>query len=156
MKAIDKERVLRVWQRVRSAPEVPDLRFLAAETLTAAVMLRTLSRRFRDYRRDILWEMAQQELSQGALLKGMIALTLGSEPGIRAEAVKLERTENLLRRCWEGMVHRSKVYSGLRTDPEFGRIYTHLAAREEEHSRQLLAILGAMGGSGTPRRSGQP
>ena len=156
MENIDREKALRVWQRVQSAPEAQDLGYLAEEALTDGAVLLRLSRRFQGQWRKRLWDMSRQEQHQGMVLKGIIAVTRGSSPGIRAERVNLVRTESLLRRCWQRMERRSRIYGTMAADPEFGRIYADFAAREDAHCRQLLLLLGTIRGSDIPRRNGQP
>ena len=156
MDAFDREKAIKVWQRVRNGAENQNLGQLAEAALTDGVLLMRLSRRFQGTWRKRLWDMSRQEQQQGMMLKGMIALTRDTVPPIRAERIPLERTESILRRCWQSMVQRSQIYSAMTADSEFGRIYADFAAREEANCRQLLLLLGAMPGSDIPRRSGRP
>ena len=158
MEAFDSSKVLRVWQRVRSAPEseVPDPRALAEEELTDAAALAALARRFTGNRRKGLEALAKQAQSHGAQLKGILALTQENAPEIRSGSLGLTQTESLLRRCGDRMHRRGVLYRSLESDPRFGRTYAALAAEEEAGSRLLLELLGSMPRPGIPRRNGPP
>lgn len=156
MEAFDREKALRVWQRVRGLPETPDLQALAEEALTDGAALLTLSRRFPDRRGQLLRQLSRQEQAHAGVLKGILAQTRGVAPRIRASAVKLERTESLLRRCREGMRHRLEIYTALSADPDWGKVYGTLAAQEQTQLLRLLELMGAIPPTNSPPRNRQP
>lgn len=153
MEGFDREKALRVWQRVRGVPEETRIAPLAEEELTDAAMLLSLSRRFPGPWGRRLQTMARQDREHAARLKGLLALTRGTSPGLRAGALPVERTESLLRRCLERKQRRTELYGAMRENPEFGSLWETLAVREGEHCLALLELLGAMHQPASPGNS---
>lgn len=156
MDAFDREKALRVWQRVRGTPEELRLAQLAAEELTDAAALLSLARRISGSRGRRLEQMARQDREHAARLKGLLALTQGSVPRLRAGVLPVERTDSLLRRCLERKQRRTELYGAMGNNPEFGSIWNALAAQEEAHCSSLLELLGLMSRSDSPPHTRQP
>ena len=144
MDTFDREKALRVWQRVRGTPEEPRIAQLIQEELTDAAVLASLSRRFPGSRGQRLAQMARQDREHAARLKGILSLTQGCTPRLRAAALPVERTDSLLRRCLERKQRRTELYGAMGSDPRFGSLWQTLAAREEAHCVTLLELLGTM------------
>ena len=154
METFDPEKAARVWQRVqgKEAPSWEEkathysqgLSPLIAGELEDGEAYLTLSRRFRGKQALILQKIAQQEQSHAACLQGIGALTGEKKPLAGTAAFRPEGTEALLRRCYGRELQCIAAYEARTGDPQFGPVYTRLAAQEREHCSIILELLGSL------------
>ena len=150
MEKIDEEKARQVWQRVQStapgtAREQGLGELIAQEWTTAATYL-LLSRQLQGRTAGILRTVHQQEMANVACLKGIYTLLTGSRPAIRAVPPAPEAPENALRRCYGQEMQSLARYESRSSDPEFGQVFSRLAAQKREHCRLVLEILGSLKG----------
>ena len=147
MPSIDPEKAARVWQRVRADTDmglVPqDLLALIAEEQNDATTYLHLSRRFQGSRGLLLREMAQQEQTHAACLKGIYTLITGTRPVVRAQPVIREAPELTLRRCYSREMQCLSRYEAKSADAQYGQVFARLAQQEREHCRLILELLGS-------------
>ena len=117
---------------------------LMMEMGTAAENYRRLSGCFSGWQAEALNRMAREAKAQSACVGGICALILGETPeksfplpdtGILSVRLKkaYARTMRLLAAC-----------EGYREDPEYGPVFQRLAAKQQEHCRKILEIIGSL------------
>lgn len=156
MNTIDPQKAARVWQRVQqSAPATPSapapqaidteaLQQMILQEWTDAATYLHLSRRLNGPQRAALYRMFQEEQTHAACLKGIYTLTTGSHPKIRTTPLEQENTVVLLRRCYGREMRALAQYEARSSDPEYGHIFSRLAAQEREHCKTILQLLGSI------------
>ena len=145
MHNIDPKKAAQVWQRVQSQnPTVPDqatlLTLIVQEQEDAAAYLH-LSRQFEGKDAATLRQIAYQEQSHAACLRGIYALQTGKKPELHTPPVPRENRKVLLRRCYSREMQSLAQYKARSNDPEYGHIFTRLAFQEQEHCHTLLLLL---------------
>lgn len=148
METLDQQKEARVWRAVRGAEESPRpeqglLAMIAHEWADAATYL-WLSRRISGPDSQLLREMAQQEQSHGACLKGLYTMLTGARPTVRSVPVKQETVEASLRRCYGREMQCLALYEARCSDAQYGAVFQRLAQQEREHCHKLLEILGRL------------
>ena len=146
MNSYDPKKAAAVWQRVQGqTPAPPDsaslLTLIAQEQEDASTYLH-LSRQFTGKESAALRQMAYQEQSHAACLRGIYALLTGKKPALHTPPAPLENRQVLLRRCYGREMQSLTQYKARTDDPQYGHIFTRLAAQEQEHCHILLGILG--------------
>ncbi len=156
MDKIDPQKAARVWQRVhtdapaqnsvQAPPQNPvqGLPELIAQEWTDAAIYLQLSRRFQGKDSAILRQMAQQEQSHTACLKGIYTLITGAQPMVRAVPPAQESTQAILRRCYGREMRCLAQYEERASHPEYGQVFSRLAEQEREHCRLVLELLGKL------------
>ena len=153
MDTIDLKKAAAVWQRVQGGsappaePAVPDtqaLLALIAEEWNDATTYLSLSRHFQGKDSALLRQMAQQEHSHAACLKGIYALITGSHPRFHTPPVPKEPPDILLRRCYGREMRCLAQYERRCADPDYGPVFIRLAQQERDHCRQVLELLGKL------------
>ena len=146
MDRIDPTKAAAVWQRVHSsAPpsrSAQALLTLIHDELADGTLYQQLARHFTGARSTQLLQMAKQEFSHAACLKGMYQLIAGEKADVPAPKLAPDTPEAILRRCYGREMHCLAQYEAHSTDPDYGGVFTQLAKQEQEHCRQLLEILG--------------
>ena len=146
MQSIDNAKAARVWQRVQESghPKEDGLLAMIAQEWTDAATYLQLSRRLQGKQSATLRAMYEQEQSHTACLKGLYTLITGTRPAVKALPVTADDTETILRQCYGREMQCLARYEQRSTDPEYGQIFSRLAAQEREHCRMLLEILGSL------------
>lgn len=146
METYDPKKAAQVWQRVLGeSPSVPShqgLQALIMEEQTNAAAYLSLSHRFPKNAAAQLRQLAGQAQQAAACLKGICILRSGSEPAVKPLPPAQESAQGLLRRCYVREMHCLSEYETHAADPEYGCIYTQLAAQKKAHCLQLLTLLG--------------
>jgi len=148
MNGYDPKMAARVWQRVQKAPDPapnPDqLLTLIAQEWTDAATYLSLSRRTQGKSSNLLYQLYQEEQAHVACLKGIYMLLTGNRPNVHSTPPERESLDRMLRRCYGREMQSLAQYEARSADPEYGQIFTRLAAQEREHCRMLLEILGSL------------
>ena len=149
MESIDLKKAAAVWQRVQGntpqASPLPDIHALAdmiAEEHADATAYLSLSRKFQGKDSAFLRQMAQQEQSHAACLRGIYTLLTGRQPRIHTPPAPQESVDVLLRRCYGREMRCLAQYENRTADPQYGPVFSRLAQQEREHCRQVLELLG--------------
>lgn len=148
MNSYDPQKAARVWQRVQGQQEAtrqePGIQELVMNEMLTASACQRLALQMKGKEQQ-LRQLAKEEMSHGACLKGMYFLITGERPDIAAPQNPAEPAERLLRRCYGQMLRNLKVYESRREDPEYGHVYDRLARQEREHCAMVLELLGGLG-----------
>lgn len=149
MEKFDNEKARRVWQRVQGTEGVPqdpgcNLQELVAREVEDGAMYLQLSRRFQGKDSILLRQMAEQEQSHAAILKGICALTTGNRPGTSSVPPQTGSVEVLLRRCYGREMQSLAEYERRAEDPQYGGVFRKMAEQEQSHCRILLELLGRL------------
>ena len=110
---------------------------------TAAENYRALARCFRGWQAECLTAMAREARAQQACLSGIRALVIGEE-SCRGIAGPPD-TGSLAVRLKKAYVRAMRLLSACEAwaaDPEYGPVFQRLAARQQEHCRKILEIIG--------------
>ena len=139
----------RVWRRVRgeeTAPAQPDLGLpgLIAGEMQAGAGYQALAGRFSGREAELLRQMAREERSHEAALRGMHFLVTGEHPAVKIGPQTREPLETALRRCYAGEMRSIAAYESRSHDREYSHVFASMAAQEREHSRQVLALLSTL------------
>ena len=152
MQAYDPEKAARIWDRVRQSPaaglDVQKLPALINEERTDAALYLMLSKQFQGKQNLILRQMAEQEQTHAACLKGIYTLVSGKRAAEYTPQPENAPLETILRHCYGREMRSLAAYEARSSDPEYGQVFSRLAAQEREHCRRILELLGSM----APRR----
>lgn len=147
MDSYDSAKANRVWQRVQGArPQfdgttLPDL--ITGEWQDAATYLQ-LSRRMPPKESQVLRRLFEEEQAHAACLKGIYTLTTGHRPTQKAAPPQQEPVEQILRKCYGREMRCLAEYESRSSDPEYGPVFSRLAAQEREHCRIVLELIGRL------------
>ena len=148
MEHYDPQKAARVWQRVQAqqpvitaASELQEM--IEEEWLDAATYLQ-LSRKFQGNTRDTLQKMFRDEQTHAACLKGIYTLTTGGHATVRNRQPVTESVLVTLRRCYGREMRSLARYEEKSKDPQYGQVFSRLAAQEKEHCRMILELLGSI------------
>ena len=142
----DAEKTAQIWKRVHGAPpagpDLSELLLMITEEQSDAASFLHLSRRFQGKTSAALRQMAYQEQSHAACLKGIYTMLTGSRPNPQPHSVPRDPLRQLLLRCYNRQLQRLRLYQTHIDDPEHGPSFARLAAQEQEHCHILLQLLG--------------
>ncbi len=146
MQSIDAAKAARVWQRVQNTatPKEEGLLGMIAHEWTDAATYLQLSRKFQGKQSAALRKMYEEEQSHTDCLKGLYTLITGTRPAVKAVPVTSDNIEALLRQCYGREMQCLALYEQRSSDPEYGQIFTRLAAQEKDHCRVILEVLGSL------------
>ena len=148
MKPYDPNTAAKVWDRVRSTPSVTAdaqaiLELITQEMLDVATYNR-LAQRLPAPKAAIVRQIAREEQSHIACLKGVYTLITGQKPTVPKPAIADDAPEIVLRRSYGREMRCLSQYEARQTDPQYGYIFLSLARQEKEHCHRLLEILGTL------------
>jgi len=149
MDVYNPELAARVWQRVQkeSEPTQQDAQWLfqlIVQEWTDATTYLALSRRTQGKFSALLRRMFQEEQTHAACLKGIYTLMTGAHPVARSVPPVQESISATLRRCYGREMQCLAQYEAHSADPEYGQVFSRLAAQEREHCRVVLELLGSL------------
>ena len=146
MQSIDKEKAARVWQRVQNTPSQKEegLQGMIAHEWSDAITYLQPSRRFQGKQCAALRKMYEEEQSHTDCLKGLYTLITGTQPAVKALPLTGNSIEAVLRQCYGREMQCLALYEQRAGDPEYGQIFSRLAAQEKDHCRIILEILGSL------------
>ena len=156
MKHDDREKAARVWQRVRKQAAAPaeeppsaeqntqGLLALITQEWEAAVRYQQLVRQFSGPEAALLRKLFEQKHTHAARLKGIYVLMTGQRPVIRSAPPTREPAQTVLRRCYGAELRRLQQYEARSDHPEYGEIFSGLAAAQRTHCGWILELLGSL------------
>ena len=146
MQSIDSAKAARVWQRVQenNQPKEAGLLGMIAHEWSDAATYLQLSRKFQGKQSAALRKMYEEEQSHTDCLKGLYTLITGTRPSVKAVPLASDNIEALLRQCYGREMQCLALYEQRTADPEYGQIFTRLAAQEKDHCRMILELLGSL------------
>lgn len=146
MENYDAAKATRVWQRVQasqqSQPDAQGLPALISEELEDAATYAQLAKRLGGRDGQTLRRLAENEHSHAACLKGIYTLMTGEPINPKIPPTRQEPAERTLRRCYGREMRCLAQYEARSGDPEYGPVFSRLAAREREHCMTVLELLG--------------
>lgn len=146
MDVYDPAKAARVWQRVQGGSGLPDadlLEWIREEWKDAVIYLH-LSRIYQGRDQRFLRCMYEQEQAHFSCLKGIYSLQTGKSPDLLPPQPPKGNVETILRACYGREMRCLARYEARVNDPEYGPVFTRLAAAEKEHCRQVLELLGKL------------
>ena len=148
MEHYDPQKAARVWQRVQAeqpvVTPVSELQEMIEEEWQDAATYLQLSRKFQGSIRDTLQKMFREEQTHAACLKGIYTLTTGGHATVRSKPPLVESAQTILRRCYGREMRALARYEAKSKDPQYGQVFSRLAAQEKEHCRLILQLLGSV------------
>ena len=154
MEGYNREVAERVWQRVRHVQEVQDvpeavrdtqwLLDLIGQKWIGATTYLALSRRMQGKNSTLLHRMFEEEQTHAACLRGIYKLMTGTSPNVHSVPPAQEPAQTVLRRCYGREMRCLAQYEARSSDPEYGPVFTRLAAKEREHCMAVLELIGRM------------
>lgn len=147
METYDPQMAARVWARVQGHgdPDAHGLLGLIQEEFTDAALYLQLSRLLQGKAGVKLRQMAEQEQTHAACLKGIYTLITGSRPATTAAPPHISSVPATLRMCYGREMRCLAQYEQRAGDPEYGKVFSKLAQQEQEHCRILLEVIGSVG-----------
>lgn len=146
MENYDAAKATRVWQRVQASqqnqPDAQGLPALISEELEDAATYAQLAKRLGGRDGQTLRSLAENEHSHAACLKGIYTLMTGEPINPKIPPTRQEPAERTLRRCYGREMRCLAQYEARSGDPEYGPVFSRLAAREREHCMTVLELLG--------------
>jgi len=143
----DQEIAARVWQRVRSGSvqeTAPELLAAIGEELTETALYQKLSRHFNRQQNALLRQIAQDDRSHAACLTGIYTMLTGTRPKPMLPPIPRTTPDIHLRRCYGRKLQSAVRYEAKASDPEYGSVFSRLAAQERTHCRLILELLGQL------------
>ena len=148
MEKYDAAKATRVWQRVQGSPAGNEphtgLPALIAEELQNATVYQQLARRMGPKDAPLLRRLHEEDHAHADCLKGIYNLVTGEKSSHRAPPVPQESPDRSQRRCYGQEMRCLAQYEARSTDPEYGPVFSRLAAQEREHCRIILELLGRL------------
>ena len=117
---------------------------LMMEMGTAAENYRRLAGCFSGWQAEALNRMAREARAQSACIGGICALVLGETP---EKSFPLPDTGTLavrLKKAYSRAMRLLAACEGYTTDIEYGPVFQRLAAKQQEHCRKILEIIGSL------------
>ena len=124
-----------------------DSRFLLGlllDTGAAAENFSHLARCFQGHHAEALCRMARDSRAQRACLGGIFAIIAGEPPRSQTPTPDGGTMQTRLKKAYARALHLLAAFEGKRSDPEYGPVFQRLAARQQEHCRNILEILGCL------------
>lgn len=148
MENFDTAKATRVWNRVHSGTAdnepLAGLPALIAEEQLDAAVYQQLTRRLGPKEAPLLRRLYEEDLAHAACLKGIHSLVTGEKINPRTPPVPQESAMLTLRRCYGREMRCLAQYEARSADPEYGPVFSRLAAQEREHCRMVLELLGRL------------
>ena len=144
----DPKTAARVWDRVQNTAiptgDAPAILNLIEEELADAAAYLRLSKKLPAPQAAAVRQMAQQEQSHAACLKGIYTMITGRKPIVPQPALSDDPPDIMLRRCYGREMRCLAQYEARQTDPQYGHVFRTLARQEQAHCHRILEIFGAI------------
>ena len=144
----DPKAAARVWDRVQNtavptadAPAI--LNLIEEELIDAAAYLR-LSKKLPPPLAASARQMAQQEQSHAACLKGIYTMITGRKPIVPPPVLSDDPPDIILRRCYGREMRCLAQYEARQNDVQYGHVFRSLARQEQGHCHRILEIFGIL------------
>ena len=112
---------------------------------TAAGTYIRLSRCFQSWEAAALQRLGREARAQASCVSGIYALVTGDSPAGLASVPETGQVGVTLRKCYVRAMRILVACEAHSTDPEYGPVFARLAARQQEHCRTILEIIGHQG-----------
>ncbi len=146
MQGYDPEKARRVWQRVQSGQEPPqllqELGAMASERNSDALTYMTLSRYLTGKDSGTMRQLSQQTQTQAAVLRGICQMLSGARPVSQVTPPQESPLESRLRRCFIREKSCMEAFQKFTADAQFGFVFGDLSAQCRRQAAVLLEMLG--------------
>lgn len=135
---------VKIWQRVRAdaAPVTDGLPGLAANAIAQANLYGSLARQAQGSKRSMLLRLQEEERRCVQALKGIYRMSTGTAMTPGAVPLSPENTEAALRKCYGQCLKALTLFDSRTFHPEYGPVFSKLAAQKREHCCILSELLG--------------
>lgn len=139
---------VKIWQRSRSnvPPATDGLPALAAGSLSRAALYGALSRQMQGPARSILGQLQEEEQQCARYVKGIYRMITGVPMQVAPVPPSFEKAEGALRKCYGQNLKALALCDGRTQEPEYGAVFSHLAAKKREHCCKLAELFALLGG----------
>ena len=112
---------------------------------TAAGTYIRLSRCFRGWEAETLQRLGREARAQASCVGGIYALVTGDSPTGLTSMPETGQVGVTLRKCYVRAMRILVACEAHSDDPEYGPVFARLAARQQDHCRAILEIIGGKG-----------
>ena len=135
---------IKIWQRVRSdsTPVTDGLAGLASGALTRAALYNALARQLQGPGRGIFLSLQEEEQQCVRYLQGIYRLATGNKMQLSSLPPMAEKVEPALRKCYGQSLKALAFYDQRTAHPEYGPVFTHLAAKMRDNCCKIANLLG--------------
>ena len=88
--------------------------------------------------------MTRETRAQRQCLAGIFAIVTGEPPRHQTPTPDGGTVQTRLKKSYARAMHLLAAFEGRSKDPEYGPVFQRLAARQQEHCRNILEILGSL------------
>lgn len=117
---------------------------LLLATAAAAENYGRLAPSFQDWRAQALGRMAREARAQGACLGGIYALVTDLSPERPVPTPDTGTLPIRLKKSYGRAMRLLAACEARSRDPEYGPVFQRLAARQQDHCRKILEIIGSL------------
>lgn len=146
MEPIDPKTARQVWKRVTTAPvrgmSPGDLHGLLVSAIELSALYRSLAISLGGKQREAAQNLVSGQQDTIFALRGMQLKSFGRGTPIPAEPSHQKKAQRILELCYPKAKSALTEYSARAIDTDFGPVFRLLAAREEKHCLEILALLG--------------
>ena len=103
-----------------------------------------LARCFSGWQAEALGRMARESRAQASCIGGICAIVLVEAPKKTAAPPDTGTTVVRLKKAYARAMRMLSACEGYTADPEYGPVFQRLAARQQEHCRKILEIIGSL------------
>jgi len=103
-----------------------------------------LSKKLPPHQAAVARQMAQQEQSHAACLKGIYTMITGRKPIVPPPVLSDDPPDIILRRCYGREMRCLAQYEARQNDVQYGHVFRSLARQEQEHCHRILEIFGVL------------
>lgn len=132
------------WMEQRQPVDGRGLLELLLSTASAAENFTGLARCFRGWQAEALGRMARECRAQGACLGGIFTLVSGEPPKKQTVPTDPGTVQARLKKAYVRSMQLLSACQARAADAEYGPVFQILAARQQEHCRKILEILGSL------------
>lgn len=153
MESINRQMERRVWQRVQSQQSLPTPSAPAAglapeglllDAVTDGAVFSQLAKQTKAPVSTMLSQLAQQQRSQAAALRGLCRLAGTPLPAYTPAPVRQEDLLLTLRRCMGRLLRRQQEFRRLSDHGEFGCVYRQMEQQEGQSILLLSQVIGTV------------
>ena len=135
---------VKIWHRVKAEAQavtegVPGL---AATALAQAALYSALARQMQGPAKNILLTLQEEQQHCARCLKGIYRMATGNPMKPAVVPPSAENREAALRKCYAQSLKNLAVYDSRAFHPEYGPVFTHLAAKTREACCALVELMG--------------
>lgn len=146
MDMMDSRDQVKIWNRVRSEtpPVTEGLAGLAAGAMARTALYGALARQTQGAKRSILLQLLEEEMLCVRCLKGVYRMAADTSMYPASTAPSAEKPEAALRKCYGQSLKALAAFEQRAYDPEFGPVFSLLAAKKREHCWKIAELIGLL------------